>query len=216
MRKDAITHLEIQDEDHLYRAMSRGELEARELQAQRAYATGPKDVSAELKATALAEADQRQAAAEAEAQGDEATARRLHCLADLLGTRKAALEVGHAEHETWSARTAGLREDGDKAHVELGRRGQATEPRPGETNLEWWRFGRDCQSFEQHLASLEAQAGTDGTPWPPQPVAEHQLPADADRDKEADLDTTWSAEILEEPSCEPEPEAEMPEATAEL
>jgi hypothetical protein len=45
-----------------------GELEAEELQAQRAYASGPKDVSAELKDTAQAEADQRQAAVEAEAQ----------------------------------------------------------------------------------------------------------------------------------------------------
>jgi hypothetical protein len=60
MRKDAITQLEIRDEEQLYRVMSRGELEANELRARRAYAAGPKDVSAQLKDTAQAEADQRQ------------------------------------------------------------------------------------------------------------------------------------------------------------
>ncbi len=105
--------------------MSRGELEAKELQARRAYAAGPKDVSAELKDTAQAEADQRQAAIEAEAQGDEATAKALHSLADLLGTQKTALEADHARHENWSAETAGRREDGAQ-----GPR-RARPPRPG-------------------------------------------------------------------------------------
>ena len=196
MRKDTITQLEIRDEEQLYRAMSRGELEAKEQHARRAYAAGPKDVSAELKDTALAEADQRQAAAEAEAQGDEATARALHSLADLLGTQKAALEADHARHENWSAQTAGLREEGGKARAELARRGQASEARPDETTLEWWqRFERDCQAFEQHLVSLEAQAETEGTPWPPQPTAEHQVAPEAERSNEADLNTAWSAEI---------------------
>jgi hypothetical protein len=86
MRRDTITHLEIRDEEQLYRAMTRGELEAKEQHARRAYASAPKDVSADLKTTALAEADQRQAAAGAEAQGDEVTTKALHSLADLLGT----------------------------------------------------------------------------------------------------------------------------------
>lgn len=215
MRKDAITHLEIRDEEQLYRAMSRGELEAKERQAQRAYAAGPKDVSAELKDTALAEADQRQAVVEAQAQGDEATATVLHSLADLLGTRKESLEADHARHENWSAQTAGTREEGAKARAELARRGQASEPTPGETTLEWWqRFERDCQAFEQHLANLQAQAETDSRPWPPQPTAEHEVSAELKPSDEADLQATWSAEILEESSYEPEPE--MPEATAEI
>jgi len=215
MRRDTITHLEIRDEEQLYRAMSRGELEAKELRAQLAYAAGPKDVSAELKDTALAAADQRQAAAEAEAQGDEATAKALHSLADLLGTQRTTLEVHHAKHENWSAETAGRREEGAKAHAELARRGQATEPRPDETTLEWWqRFERDCQAFEQHLVSLEAQAEAEGKPWPPQPTAEHQVPPEAEPSSEADLNTAWSAEILEQPGYEPEPD--MPEATAEI
>jgi hypothetical protein len=115
MRRDTIRHLEIPSEEQLYRAMSRGELEAKELHARQAYAAAPKDVSAELKDTAQAEADQRQAAVEAQSAGDEPTAKALHSLTDLLATRKAALEADHARHENWSAETAGPREDGAKS-----------------------------------------------------------------------------------------------------
>ena len=217
MRQDAITKLEFQNGEQLYRAMSRGELEAKELHARRAYAAGPKDVSAELKNTALAEADQRQAAIEAELDGDQTTATVLHSLADLLGTQKTDLEADHARHENWSAETAARREDGAKARAELARRGQAPEASSEETTLEWWqRFERDCQAFEQHLINLEAQAETEGKPWPPQPTTEHQVAPEAERINEAGLDTAWSAEIRDEPSYEPEPEIEMPEATAEI
>jgi hypothetical protein len=217
MRKDTITHLEFENEEQLYRGMSRGELEAKELHARQAYAAAPKDVSAELKDTAQAEADQRQAAAEATAQGDQATAMALHSLADLLATQKVALEAGHAEHENWSAETAGVRDDGGKARAELARRGQAAEAKPQETTLEWWqRFERDCQAFEQHLINLEAQAETKGVPWPPQRAVEHQAAFETERSTEADLDTAWSAEIRDEPSHEPELEPDTPEATAEI
>ena len=215
MRKDTITHLEIRDEEQLYRAMSRGELEAKELRARRAYAAGPKDVSAELKGTAQAEADQRQAAVEAEAQGDEATAKALHSLADLLSTQKTDLEADHTKHENWSAETAALREEGGKARAELTRRGQAPETRAEETTLEWWqRFERDCQVFDKHLVSLEARAETQGGPWPPQPTAGHQVAPGFERSNEPDLETAWSAEIRDEPGYEPEPD--MPEATAKI
>jgi hypothetical protein len=193
--------------------MTRGQLEAKEQLARRAYAVGPKDVSAELKDTALAEADQRQAAAEAKARGDEATAKSLHSLADLLVERTAALEADHAKHENWSAETAGLREEGGKARAELGRRGQAAEAKPQETTLEWWqRFERDCQVFEQHLDNLQAQAEADGQPWPPEPAAEHEVSAEVERGTEARL----NAEIGDQASYEPEPEPEMPEASAEI
>jgi hypothetical protein len=216
MRKDTITHLEIRDEEELYRAMSRGTLEAKDQFARRAYAAAPKDVSAELKDTAQAEADQRQAAVEAETQGEQATAEALHSLADLLRMQKTALEAEHAQHENWSARTAGIREEGSKARIELARRGQALDTRPGETTLEWWqRFERDCQAFDQHLINLQAQAQTEGRPWPPQPTAEHQKP-EAKQSNEPGLDTAWTAEVREESSYEPEPEPDIPEATAEI
>ena len=53
-------------------------------------------------------------------------------------------------------------------------------------------------------------------PWPPQPTAEHQVTVEAEPSGEADLDTAWSAEIRDEPSCESEPEPDMPEASAEI
>jgi hypothetical protein len=68
-------------------------------QALERLAAAPRDISAELKDTALAEADQRQAAIEAELDGDRATAKAVRSLADLLGTQKAALEADHARHE---------------------------------------------------------------------------------------------------------------------
>ena len=217
MRKDTITQLEIRDEEQLYRAMSRGELEAKEQHARRAYAAAPKDVSAELKDTALAEADQRQAAVEAEAQGDEATARALHSLADLLGTQKAALEADHARHENWSAQTAGLREEGGKARAELARRGQASEARPDETTLEWWqRFERDCQAFEQHLVNLEAQAETEGSAVASAADRRTPGPSEAEQSNEADLNTAWSAEIRERAQLRARTEPDTPEATAEI
>jgi conjugative relaxase-like TrwC/TraI family protein len=213
MRKDTITHLEIQDEEQFYQGMSRGELEAKELQARRAYAAGPKDVSARLKDTAQAEADQRQVAIEAELDGDQATAKTLHSLADLLGTHKAALEADHARHETWSAETAGRREDGAKARAELARRGQAAEAGPEETNLEWWqRFERDCQAFDRHLASLKAQAETEGQPWPPEPTAEHEVSPQAEPATPEPAAGAYTQALIDEP----EPEAEVTEPQAEL
>jgi hypothetical protein len=217
MRQDTITHLEIRDPEQMYRAMSRGALEAKEQLARRAYAAAPKDVTADLKDTVRAEADQRQAAVEAQAQGNEATAQALHSLADFLGTQKTILEAEHVKHENWSAQTAGLREEGGKARAELIRRGQGPETRPEETTLEWWhRFERDCQAFEQHLVNLQARAETEGKPWPPQPAAEHQVTPEVEQSNEPDLGTAWGPEIYDEPSYEPEPEFEMSEATAEI
>jgi hypothetical protein len=211
MRQDTITHLEIQNEEQMYRAMTRGELEAREQQAQRAYAAGPTDVSAQLKDTALAEAHQRQAAVQAGLDGDQAAAQALHSLADLLRRQKAALEADHARYETWSAQTAETRENGARARAELTRRGQAPETQPEETTLEWWqRFERDCQAFEQHLINLKAQAQAQGQPWPPQPTAEPDAMPQPEQDSEAGL----GAEIPEPLSYEPEPE--IIEASAEI
>jgi hypothetical protein len=213
LRQDAITKLEFQNEEQLYQAMSRGELEAKELQARRAYAAGPKDVSAQLKDTAQAEADQRQAAIEAELDGDQATAKALHSLAGLLGTQKAALDADHARHETWSAETARRRQDGAKARAELARRGQAAEAGPEETNLEWWqRFERDCQAFDRHLANLKAQAETEGQPWPPEPAVEHEVSPEAEPATPEPAAGAYTQALIDEP----EPEAEITEPQAEL
>jgi conjugative relaxase-like TrwC/TraI family protein len=212
MRQDTITQLEIQNEEQLYRAMSRGELEAKELHARRAYAAGPKDVAAELKTTILAEADQRQAAIEAELDGDQATATALHSLADILATQKTALEADHARHEHWSAETSGRREDGAKARSELTRRGQPPEAGPEETTLEWWqRFERDCQAFDQHLANLKMQAETEGRPWPPEPTREREVSPEVEPAPEPATEAYMRA-VMDEP----EPEMDVRDAQAEL
>jgi hypothetical protein len=149
------------------------------------------------------------------AQGDEQAVAALHSLADVLATRKDALEADHTRYETWSTETAGSREDGARAHAELVRRGQATEARPEETTLEWWQsFECDCEAFEQHLANLKAQAEAECRPWPPQPITEHQVSPEAEWDNEPDLDTASNAEIPDQPSHEPEPG--MSEATTEM
>jgi hypothetical protein len=213
LRQDAITKLEFQNEEQLYQGMSRGELEAKELQARRAYAAGPKDVSAQLKDTAQAEADQRQAAIEAELDGDQATAKALHSLADLLGTQKTALAADHARHENWSAETAGRREDGAKARAELARRGQGAEAGPEETTLEWWqRFERDCQAFDQHLANLKAQAETEGQPWPPGPTAETRVSPEVEPVTPEPTAEAYTRALIDER----EPEADVTEQQAEL
>jgi conjugative relaxase-like TrwC/TraI family protein len=213
MRQDVITKLELQNEEQLYQDMSRGELEAKELRARRAYAAGPTDVSAELKNTVQAEVDQRQAAIKAELDGDQATAEALHSLADLLGAQKAALEAGHARHENWSAETAGRREDGAKARAELARRGQAAEAPAEETTLQWWqRFERDCQAFDQHLTNLEAQAQTAARPWPPEPTAEHQVSPEVEPEASEPAAEAYTRALIDEPELETDatqPQAEL-------
>ena len=57
MQRDTFQALEIADEQAEIRAMSRGELEARVLEGDRAQATAPPDVSGRLRLTAQAEAD---------------------------------------------------------------------------------------------------------------------------------------------------------------
>jgi hypothetical protein len=70
------------------------------------------------------------------------------------------------------------------------------------------------EHFEEHPINLEAQAETEGMPWPPRPTAEHQIAHEAEQSNELDLDTAWSAQVRDEPTYEPEPD--MPEATAEI
>jgi hypothetical protein len=57
MRKAVFTVLELRDEADIIRGLSRGGLEARILEAERAQAGAPPDVSGQLRLTAQAEAD---------------------------------------------------------------------------------------------------------------------------------------------------------------
>ena len=64
--------------------MSRGELEARVLEGDRAQATAPPDVSSQLRLTAQAEADAWQQSADAEAEHDQVQAENARSLAATL------------------------------------------------------------------------------------------------------------------------------------
>ena len=132
MRKEVIHELEYPDEAALWAGMDRGQLEAHTAAAERAHAAAPPDVSARLRATAHAEADARQQAADAQVSGEGAGAKNAQELAGLLSTERQDLETQNAEHEQWANSTRSIRDNGDKAAAELNRRGhQADTPQGG-------------------------------------------------------------------------------------
>jgi hypothetical protein len=123
-------------------AMSRGELEARVLEGDRAQATAPRDTSSQLRLTSQAEADAWRQSADAEAEHDQVQAENAKSLAAALAAETSRLETANARYEDWSARTASTREIAGKAKAELQRRGQ--EPSAGEapepqSMSTWWR-----------------------------------------------------------------------------
>ena len=131
MRLAAIRALEIRDETAIIRGMTRGELEARALEAERAQASAPPDVSRQLRLTAHAEADARQQSADATTRHDQVEAARAATLASQLATRRQQLEVANDRYEQWAAATLATRETAAKARAEVERRSRtaaAQEP----------------------------------------------------------------------------------------
>ena len=122
MRHDAIRALQIRDEQADLAGMDRGQLEAKVIAGARARAAAPRDVSAELRATAQAETDMRIMAAEALARGEDAG-----CL------RPGGGPSWRPTGQSWKRRTRsmrhgrtrqrGTREIAGKAQTELERRG---------------------------------------------------------------------------------------------
>jgi hypothetical protein len=169
MQRDTFRALEIADEQAEIRAVSRGALEARVLEGERAQATAPPDVSGRLRLTAQAEADAWQQSAAAETERDPVRACNARALANHMAADRARLEAAGAWYEQWSATTAATREAAGKAKAELQRRGHEpgpAEPLEPQSTLELWR---------ESLAAAEAA----GQPWPPvcraaaQPQAGH-------------------------------------------
>jgi conjugative relaxase-like TrwC/TraI family protein len=183
MQRDTFQALEIADEQAEIRAMSRGELEARVLDGDRAQAAAPPDVSARLRLTAQAEADAWQQSAAAAIEHDLVQARNARALANQMDAEKSRLEAASTWYEEWSAKTAGTREIAGKAKAELRRRGH--EPAPAETpqrqsTLEWWQeFEAHVEAADQALARQQRAAIDAGQLWPAvrhpqaQPEAEH-------------------------------------------
>ena len=128
MRQATIRALEIRDEADIIRGLTRGELEARVLDAERAQATAPPEVSGQLRLTAQAEADAWQQAAEAATRHDHAQAASAQALASQIAAERQQLEAANDRYEEWSAATSGIRETAAKAKAELERRGLAQNP----------------------------------------------------------------------------------------
>ncbi|HEX5298096.1 MAG TPA: hypothetical protein VFW50_14015 [Streptosporangiaceae bacterium] len=150
MRQATIRALEIRDEADIVRGLTRGDLEARILDAERAQATAPPDVSRQLRLTAQAEADTWQQATDAATRHDHAQAVNAQTLASQLAAGRQQLEAANARYELWSAATISTRETADKAKAELRRRGLARPP-----------------AGQQHQAATAA-----GDPWPPRRTAQ--------------------------------------------
>ena len=182
MRRDTVRALEIADERAEIRAMSRGELEGRVLEGERAQATAPRNVSSQLRLTWQADADAWQQSADAEAEHDQVQADNARSLAAALDAETNRLEAVNAQYEEWSARTASTREMAGKAKAELQRRGQgpATGGAPGpESMATWWReFQADADAMDRAIEREHQAAVSSGQPWPPQrqPEAGHEEP----------------------------------------
>jgi conjugative relaxase-like TrwC/TraI family protein len=189
MRQATIRALEIRDEADVMRGLTRGELEARILDAERTHVTAPPEVSSQLQLTAQAEADAWQQAAEAATQHDHAQATSAQALASRIADERQQFEAVNDRYEEWSAATSGIRETAAKAKAELGRRGLARQP-AGQRQPEslgsaltmagWWQqFEADLTAAERALERQRQGAIVAGGPWPPQrtPQPEQELRA---------------------------------------
>ncbi len=214
LRTDTLRALEIADEQAEIRAMSRGELEAQVLQADRAQAAAPPDTGHLLRATVQAEADAWRQAADAEAGHDPVPAEDARSLAAALAAETSRLEAANARYGEWSGRTAGMRELAGKAKVELQRRGQ--EPPAGgapgpQSMASWWQdFQAHADATDRAIEREHDAAIRDGQPWPPErrPEGGHMELAAAALGGEPHVGQSRPG--MPGPSAEPEPSATEP------
>ena len=121
----SVRALELPDEAALYKAMGRGDLEARVRDYERAVAFAPPDVTADLDSvTRQIDHARTQAAAAAEA-GDGRIARGAEGLAGVLGERLTHLQVADAARREWAEAHAEPEADARAAERELRARGLA-------------------------------------------------------------------------------------------
>ena len=150
--------------------------------AERAQAAAPPDVSGQLRATAQAEADARQQAADAQIQQRPTRGRQRQRTRRRTRRQTPATRSGNTEHEPW-ATDPRHRENGDKAAAELRRRGHA-QPRPEQqarlesnpetaTETQWFReLDEDLQAVDRAITRRRQAALDAGQPWPPHPQPE--------------------------------------------
>ncbi|HEX3957467.1 MAG TPA: MobF family relaxase [Trebonia sp.] len=190
MRQATIRALEIRDEAEIMRGLTQGQLEARILDAARAWASAPPDVSGQLRLTAQAEADTWQQAADAATRNDYAQAASAQALASQVTAERQQLETANARYELWSAATTKTREAAAKAKAELERRGlnqhQADRRQPEQDTMRrWWQqLESDIAAVEAALEREHQAASAVGHPWPSRPDPAPQASAATDSQPE--------------------------------
>ncbi len=194
--------------------MSRGELEAKVLDGDRAQARAPRDTSGQLRMTTRAQADAWQQSAEAEAEHDDVRAENARSLATTMAAETNRLEAANARYEEWSARTASTREMAAKAKAELQRRGQQPPAgiAPGPQNMaDWWReFQADADTMDRAIEREHQATVHEAHPWPPErkPKPGHEEPDTAAPGRESQLERPRPG--TPGTQTEPEPEASKP------
>ena len=124
---DVVRALEIQSSDAMIWAMTPGQLEAKVAEYDRLKATAPAEVSPELRAERVAEADARARGAELAVLGDHQAAQEAMARADAADVRATVLE-GQAEvYAQWEQHTAADRREAELAQAELTARAKSPE-----------------------------------------------------------------------------------------
>ena len=181
MRASAMNALEMTEAP--VRSMSRGQLEARVLEGQRAMAAEPESVAEDLQLTAQAEQDARRQAAEAQVNNDRQAQLDAEALEGINRGERVRLEALQAGYDDWSARTRDTRLLADEAQKELERRGEAgpeEEPERDEPEVDPYH-APDGQPEVESEADFQLRLcrmvyGKDPEPEPEQylPGPEHQ------------------------------------------
>ncbi len=189
----AASALELESEDRMVYAMTRGQLEATTAEYERIAQAAPPEVSAELKAERQAEADARARGAELFVLGQHEAAQIHLDQADQADVRGTVLEGKAEAYTAWEAEHREERELAERARAELDRRNAAERQRMAE--------------LEERTAEAENLDVPDSS-------------ADTERAAEAeDLEVPDSSAAESAPDREPEavtadsPEAEFPQVT---
>ena len=181
--------------------MTHGELEARILDAERALASAPPDVSRELRLTTQAEADAWQQSAHAEIRGDQAGSAGAAALARHMAAQREQLEAANARYDTWTADTSRRREAGGRAKAEMERRELAQqtagqrqpEPEDGpQTMVDWWsQLEANLAAVDRAIKREHQEAVAVGEPRPPErnPQPEAEPASEPENSPRADQET---------------------------
>jgi hypothetical protein len=149
--------LEIPDEVAQMTGMSQGELETHVAAYERVQVTAPREVSAELRAERLAEADARARALELHAQSQSELAAQAEARADAGNVCAVELEGAAKVYADWEESTAAQRHQAELAAEELERRAAGKRaPQPSEPEAAAAR----AQESPQVTATLEREGTT--------------------------------------------------------